>query len=121
MIGGTDTVVALQGQSPVEALGRAVRVLAELWPAAVAEDGFGASFDRVDAVPLADCCDLFIYKDDPVRQVWNAFGATPDGEAAMVHLITSDTSITIVTGPLDLEETRLMVEKLSRAVCGGAA
>ena len=116
VIGGVDTVIPLQGRDSARALERLTRELFSRWPTAVAEDAEGRGFSRPEEVPFSACCDLFIYKDDAVRQVWNAFGATPEGEAAMVHLVATDTSITLVTGPIDVEETRRLVTDLSRLV-----
>jgi hypothetical protein len=116
VIGGVDTVIPLHAHDPTRALERLTRELFSRWPSAVAEDAEGRSFSRPEDVPFSACCDLFVYKDNAVRQVWNALGATPEGEAAMVHLIATDTSITLVTGPIDIEETRGLVTDLSRLV-----
>lgn len=109
-------VIPLQERSTAKTLEQLTRELFSRWPSALAEDAAGRSFSNPDEIAFSVCCDLFVYKDDAVRQVWNAFGATPEGEAAMVHIIATDTSITLITGPLDVDETRRLVTDLSRLV-----
>jgi len=100
-IGGADLVV--DGPPPPNAADFIVRGIRALWKGAVVQEAGTA-----EAIPIRDFefpvkapVEILVYRDQAIQRSWEAQGAQEDNDGAMVHVIVSPTSTTVVVDRLD--------------------
>jgi hypothetical protein len=95
MIGGTDiTIPTVAGAA---ALDFCLRVTLEEWPNAVFEDAnTGRRFNEYQSLPLGHLTEVFVFQDQKIAGEWDEHGARPELENTMLHIILSESSITLV-------------------------
>lgn len=116
MIGGHDVTFpfAHSGQrGPL--LEAAVRSIRRHWKTAVLEgaDGSAVEFHRL---PFERVKELFVYRDQAALDDWNAYGATPNNERLMIHLLTKSDSMTIVVGAPDESTARHLLAEMQSQI-----
>lgn len=96
MIGGADVV--LYGQTKTHDTDLLVRGIRSQWPGGVIQR---ADEDKVVSMrdfhfPVNGPAELIVYRDRASYQSWSSEGATAVNQDAMIHLIVSDDSVTLV-------------------------
>ena len=100
MIGGID--IAIPAQNVDSSLVAAVRAILQYWPRAVFENGTtGQRYNRLPDIPFGRLQEIFVYRDAPIADAWDAEGAVPELYDTMVHLIADDGRITLVVDSTD--------------------
>lgn len=96
MIGGADII--LGGQTRAHDADFLVRGIRSEWPNALIQrvDEHDAVPARQFRLPLVGLVELFLYRDTASYLSWGTYGATADNQAAMIHMIVSDDSVTLV-------------------------
>ncbi len=96
MIGGADLV--LRGRTRAHDTDILVRGIRSEWPDAMiqhADEGDAAPI-RSFRLPVSGPAELIVYRDRSSYQSWRDHGATMDNQDAMLHVIVSDDSVTLV-------------------------
>ena len=104
MIGGADIV--LNGRPMPQDADLILRTMRTEWPDAriqMADSSEAVPFRSV-RFPIAVPVELIIYRDATSFEAWHASGATPENQDAMMHLIITADSATIV---VDREDSAL--------------
>jgi hypothetical protein len=114
MIGGIDIRIPNRvGQESVEV---AVRAIRQQWPRAVFENGNTAErYDYFWQIPFGDVEELFVYRDANSADLWDKYGAIPEAENSMVHVIYDDGLITAVIDDRT-KETEAIVQSIRSAL-----
>lgn len=96
MIGGADLVI--DGPTWPEDADFVVRSLRSLWPDAVLQgvNERAARSIRSIRFPVGTPAEVLIYRDPDSFVSWDTHGATEDNQDALVHLIVSPKSVTVV-------------------------
>lgn len=104
MIGGVDIEIPTRaGRSALDASVRAIR---QSWPHARFENSVnGESYDRFSQIPFGQLEELFVYRDEAAKLLWDAEGAVPETANSMIHLIADESAIFVV---MDDDTTREM-------------
>jgi hypothetical protein len=111
MIGGTDMVV--DGAMPQDA-DLILRTMRTEWPHGLVQAG-----DSPEALPFREVrfpitgpVELIVYRDIASFDTWRVSGATPENQEAMMHIIVTADSVTIVVDREDSPLGRLARELL---------
>jgi hypothetical protein len=98
MIGGSDIVI--EGATRADDADFIVRGLRSLWSNALIQPvtDLGAVPIRAFKFPIVAPVELLIYRDAESYASWQTDGATDSNQDAMVHVIVSRRSVTIVVG-----------------------
>ena len=116
MIGGQD--IHIKVPSGAEAIGSAVRTIANHWPNAVFVLDNGPNIvDRSGDLDLIDNSEVVIYKDRSSCEKWRALGYDPSLKGTMVYLIADREDLTIVVE----DEPPADISSLLSAVRNGLA
>lgn len=108
MIGGVD--VDIPTRAGAIALEAAVRAIRRVWRHATMEDATtGEAFRQYEDVPFGQLSEIFIYRDQDAKRMWDDEGATPKAFNTMIHLITDEEGLTAVVDDEDAEEIRIIL------------
>lgn len=112
MIGGADIV--LQGPTKDHDTDLLVRGIRSEWSNAMIQraDGDKAISIRDFHFPATGPAELIVYRDRASYQSWSSEGATATNQDAMIHLIVSGDSVTLVVDRSDSALARLARELL---------
>lgn len=101
MIGGADIV--LFGQTMPQDADLILRSIRTEWPSAMVQEADSSAavpFSQI-RFPIVGPHEFIVYRDIDSFQSWQASGATPDNQDAMLHIIITRESITIVADRSD--------------------
>lgn len=97
MIGGVDIKIEIPGRAGRAALDASVRIIRSFWPSAVFENAENSDYyDRFDEIPFSRLREIFVYKDEAARDLWETEGAVPEATNLMIHLIVDDPDLFVV-------------------------
>jgi hypothetical protein len=115
MIGGKDFIIATMAGS--RALELAARTMLARWPQAVFEDAqTGKRFASLSAIPFGTCSELLVYKNAKAAKQWEQLGADQSVADTMIHLLTSNKSLTIVVDDEPSMAIKSLVAEIEDAV-----
>lgn len=105
MIGGVDIEISTRaGRAALEV---SVRVIRSHWPRAVFKNAENAErYDQFDEIPFNLLKEIFVYKDEAARDLWDAEGAVSEAINLMIHLIVDGLSLFVVMDDDTTEEMR---------------
>lgn len=109
MIGGSDlTMRTVSGPS---ALDFCIRMVCLEWPAAVFEDlTEQMPVSSYAELSISSLKELFIFRDVKAADDWQRLGADPSTQNTMIHILTSQSQVTmVVDDPDDAAMNRILV------------
>jgi len=114
MIGGID--IRIPNRAGQESLEVAVRAIRQHWPRAVFENGNTAErYDYFGQIPFGDVEELFVYRDTKSAELWDKYGAIPEAENSMIHVIYD---VELITAVIDdrTEEMEAIIQSIRSAL-----
>ena len=113
MIAGRD--IWMPAGSAAGSMGACLGIIRDAWPQAVFEDAAtGKTWRRPNEVDATRVTEVFAYQDEAAAREWDELGAAPKLRNTMLHLIASDSGLTVVVDDPDLPVVARMLESIRR-------
>jgi hypothetical protein len=108
MIGGVD--IEIPTNAGTIALVAASRAIMRVWRHAVFENALsGDDCPRFDDVPFGTLSELFVYRDEGAKLLWDEEGAVPEANDAMIHLLAGEGVLVAVVDDDESAEIRIIL------------
>ena len=122
MIGGTDIILESLGLTAAATLEAVTRVASRQWPDAVLVDASsGRRFASFAAAEFGGLRELFVFRDEVSRKIWEQVGLDENNAETMVYAITRPNELTLVVADPQARTVRAVVEDLKQLVAYVAA
>lgn len=91
--------------------------LQELWPDALVETNKNPPVPIGDAtlelIPRGPLREVFVYRTPAAHQTWHTHGWTEEGDRELIHILATNTSLTLVSGENVPVEVSLWATRLA--------
>lgn len=93
-----------------------VRIL-ELWPDALVETDkhplIPVGEATLELIPRGPIREVFVYRTQAAHQTWQTLGWTEEGDRDLIHIIATNTSLTLVSGEKVTVEMSVWASRLA--------
>lgn len=121
MIGGSDIVFDPSGMDVGASLASVARIALRYWPDAVFVDAErGKRFSSYTAAEFGALRELFIFRDELSRSIWEESGAAGDSMNTMIYAIARDEELTLVVEDSRAAPINSVLNELEGLLNGGA-
>lgn len=121
MIGGSDIVFDPYGMDAGSSLASVARIALRYWPDAVFVDAErGERFSSYTAAEFGSLRELFVFRDELSRSIWEESGAASDNMNTMICAIARDEELTLVVEDSRAAPMNSILNELEGLLNGGS-